>query len=135
MKKELLHYAFSSIIFVTLFMWFYFVSHEQMTKLYFEQNQYQLIQQHVSFEYNIFFMFRIKLKFFFKQYIVSHEPFNYETSKKILILNPISRLDKSWGLEEGNVEFQKRNCPVKNCILTSQRQLLGTILNFVPSFM
>ena len=49
MKKELLHYAFSSIIFVTLFMWFYFVSHEQMTKLYFEQNQYQLIQQHVSF--------------------------------------------------------------------------------------
>ena len=128
MKKELLHYAFSSIIFVTLFMWFYFVSHEQMTKLYFEQNQYQLIQQHVSFKCNILLCLELNLIFLhFKQYIVSHEPFNYETSKKILILNPINRLDKSWGLEEGNVEFQKRNCPVKNCILTSQRQLLGTI--------
>ena len=47
----------------------------------------------------------------------------------------MNRLDKSWGLEEGNVEFQKRNCPVKNCILTSQRQLLGSIWNYVPFFL
>ena len=63
MKKELLHYAFSSFVFVSLFMWFYFVSHEQMTKMYFEQNQYQLIQQHVSSKTLVFYV-NSDLKFF-----------------------------------------------------------------------
>ena len=60
-----------------------------------------------------------------QHYTVSHEPFKYEKSKKILLLNPLHKKDKNWGMETGNEEFQRRNCRVKNCYITSKRQLLG----------
>ena len=56
---------------------------------------------------------------------MSHEPFNYEKSKKILLLNPLNKNDKNWGMETGNEEFQRKKCRVKNCYITPKRQLLG----------
>ena len=56
--------------------------------------------------------------------LVHKRSFDYETSKKILLFNPL-KFDKSWRLSEGNEEFHSRNCEWQNCFITSNRHQLG----------
>ena len=56
--------------------------------------------------------------------LVHKRSFEYETSQKILLFNPL-KLDKSWRLSEGNEEFHSRNCEWQNCFITSNQHQLG----------
>ena len=48
----------------------------------------------------------------------------YQSMKKILYYNPFfSRSDYSFGF--GHQPFENNNCPIKNCIATNNRHLLG----------
>ena len=140
------HYALGFIIFVSLFMWFHVISHQNITNMHVVHYLAKLVQKNVSTKYfekksiSIFAFlvwlvdhskcptYNSSLKKYFQNlqhYTLSHEPFKYEKSKKILLLNPLHKKDKNWGMETGNEEFQRRNCRVKNCYITSKRQLLG----------
>ena len=52
MKKKEVYYAFSFLIFVSLFMWFYFESHRHITNLHLEKNKVKLVRQNVSKNFN-----------------------------------------------------------------------------------
>ena len=55
--------------------------------------------------------------------MITNREFDYESSKKILLVNPLKGIHKNWNFAEENEEF--KNCQIQNCFLTDNRNQLG----------
>lgn len=60
-----------------------------------------------------------------QNFVVANRPYKYESSKKILLVNALHGTEPTWGLDQGNAEFRKRQCQIQNCYITKNRNMLS----------